>query len=86
MSKLIMSDNQDLDRSRPQLLDLLHTLQGCEDRESALRAVMDMVAGVFQPRSICYLPDDGGRPLGDCGPWTTGVQLLPSQIVKLLPS
>ncbi|OPX62221.1 MAG: sensor protein RstB [Methanomassiliicoccales archaeon PtaB.Bin215] len=81
-----MSDNQDLDRSRPQLLDLLHTLQGCEDRESALRAVMDMVAGVFQPGSICYLPEDGGRPLGDCGPWTAGVHLLPNQIVKLLPS
>lgn len=81
-----MSDNQDLDRSRPQFLDLLHTLQGCEDRESAIRAVMDMVAGVFQPGSICYLPEGGGRPIGDCGPWTSGAHLLPNQIVKLLPS
>ncbi len=81
-----MNDNQDLDRSRSQLLDLMHTLQGCEDRESALRAVMDMVAGVFQPVSICYLPEDGGRPMGDCGQWTAGMHLLPNQIVKLLPS
>jgi len=81
-----MNDNQDLDRSRPQLLDLMHTLQGCEDRESAMRAVMDMVAGVFQPDSICYLPEDGARPMGDCGPWTAGAHLLPNQIVKLLPS
>lgn len=83
---LIMSDNQDLDRSRPQFLDLLRTLQGCEDRESAMRAVMDMVAGVFQPGSICYLPEDGSRPMGDCGPWTSGARLLPNQMVKLLPS
>lgn len=81
-----MNDNQDLDRSRPQLLDLLHTLQVCEDRESAMRAVMDMVAGMFQPGAICYLPEDGGRPLGDCGPWTSEARLLPNQMVKLLPS
>jgi signal transduction histidine kinase len=86
LNELIMSDNEDLDRSRSQLLDLLHTLQGCEDRESAMRAVMDMVAGVFQPGSICYLREDGGRPMGDCGPWTAGAHLLPDQIVKLLPS
>jgi len=81
-----MNDDQDLDRSRPQLLDLLHTLQVCEDRESAMRAVMDMVAGMFQPGAICYLPEDGGRPLGDCGPWTSEARLLPNQMVKLLPS
>lgn len=81
-----MSDNDDLDRSRPQFLDLLRTLHGCEDRESAMRAVMDTVAGVFQPGSICYLPEDGGRPMGDCGPWISGARLLPNQIVKLLPS
>lgn len=81
-----MSDDQDLDRSRPQFLDLLRTMQGCEDRESAMRAVMDMVAGVFQPGSICYLPEDGGRGMGDCGQWTSGAHLLPNQIVKLLPS
>jgi signal transduction histidine kinase len=51
-----------------------------------MRAVMDTVAGVFQPSSICYLPEDGGRPMGDCGPWTSGSRLLPNQIVKLLPS
>ncbi len=81
-----MSDDRDLDRSRPQFLELLRTLQGCEDRESAMRAAMDMVAGVFQPVSICYLPEGGGRPLGDCGPWTSGAHLPPNQIVKLLPS
>lgn len=81
-----MSDNEDLDRSRPQLIDLLHTLQACEDRGSAMRAVMDMVAGVFHPRSICYLPEDGKRPMGDCGPWTSEAHLLPTQIIKLLPS
>ncbi|MHC1709012.1 MAG: sensor histidine kinase [Methanomassiliicoccales archaeon] len=79
-----MGDDQD--RSRPQFLDLLHTLQGCEDRDSAMRAVMDMVAGVFQPGSICYLPEDGSRGMGDCGPWTSGARLLPNQIIKLLPS
>ncbi len=81
-----MSDDQDLDRSRTQLLDMLHTLQACEDRESAVMAVMDTVAGIFQPRSICYLPEDGERRLGDCGPWTAGAHLLPNQIVRLLPS
>jgi len=86
LAKLIMSDNQDLDRSRPLFLDLLRTLHGCEDRESALRAVMDMVAGVFRPVSICYLPEDGGRPLGERGLWTNGSHLLPDQIVRLLPS
>lgn len=86
MSKLIMNDNQDQDRSLPQFLDMLRTLQGCEDRQSAMRAVMDMVAGIFRPVSICYLPEDGGPGMGDRGPWTSGARLPPNQIVKLLPS
>ena len=81
-----MNDNQDQDRSRPQFLDLLRTLQGCDDRESAVRAVMDTVAGIFRPVSVCYLPEAGGPGMGDCGSWTSGAHLLPNQIVKLLPS
>jgi len=81
-----MSDDQDNGLSRPKFLDLLRTLQGCEDRESAVRAVMDAVAGVFRPGLICYLPENGDRPLGDRGAWTNGVRLLPDQIVKMLPS
>lgn len=81
-----MFEEKDQERSYPLLLDLLRNLQKCEDRDSAVKATMDMVAGMFHPGSICYIPEYGGRPIGDFGPWTTDARLLPDQIIKLLPS
>ena len=77
--------NDELDQSHPLLLDLLRTLQQCEDKESAIRAVMDTVAGMLRPERLCYVPNKG-TPIGDAGAWTSGARLLPDQIVKLLPS
>ena len=83
-----MNSIEDVNHSYSLFLDLLRTLQRAEDEESAIHAVLDMVAGTFHPEKICYVPEEGPRNgiYGDCGVWTAGTRLLPDQVIKLLPS
>lgn len=72
----------------PIFLDLLRTLEKAEDRESAIHAVMDTIAGIYHPERICYVPEDQNaeRTLGNCDQWHSDARLLPNQVIKLLPS
>ncbi len=83
-----MNDLGQNNNQHPLFLDLVRTLEKVEDQESAIHAVMDMVAGMFRPQRIGYLPEGrvGGKAMGNSGPWTSEVQLLPDQMIKLLPS
>jgi signal transduction histidine kinase len=83
-----MSDNERADHHDQLFMDMLRTLQKAEDNESALNAVMDMVAGLFSPQRVCFVPEErsGLKAMGDCGPWTSEARLLPDQMIKLLPS
>jgi len=83
-----MSDNERADHHDQLFMDLLRTLQNAEDNESALHAVMDMVAGLFSAERVCFVPEErsGLKAMGDCGPWTAEARLLPDQMIKLLPS
>jgi signal transduction histidine kinase len=85
-AKVLMSDNDHADNNHSLFLDLLRTLQKAEDQESAIRAVMDMVAGLFRPERICFMPERAGKVMGDCDPWPMEARLMPDQMVKLLPS
>ncbi len=81
----------DLDQTNchnPLFLDLIRTLHKAEDNDTAIHVVMDMVAGAFRPKRICFVPEDNREfnRLGDYGPWTAEVHMLPDQIIKLLPS
>ncbi|MBN1110199.1 MAG: HAMP domain-containing histidine kinase [Methanomassiliicoccales archaeon] len=72
----------------PFFLDLLHTLQRAEDEETALRAVLDTVAGTLRSERIGFIPEGRTRlpAMGDTGPWTAEARLLTDQLIKLLPS
>ncbi|MCG7843997.1 MAG: HAMP domain-containing histidine kinase [Methanomassiliicoccales archaeon] len=83
-----MNDADQTNCHHPLFLDMIRMLQKAEDNDTAIHVVMDMVAGVFHPDKICFVPGgpDEFKRLGDCGPWAFEVQLLPDQMIKLLPS
>lgn len=83
-----MNEIDQTNRHQPLFLDLIRTLQKAEDNDTAIHVVMDMVAGAFHPERICFVPEDPNefKGLGDCGPWTAEVRLLPDHIIRLLPS